>query len=144
MPGGRPSKYTEEIATKICAQIANGKSLRKICEAKDMPSIEAVRLWLADETKAKFLGQYVRAREEQADFYADEIIERADKAFDKDSSAAAKVQVDARKWVASKLKPKRYGEHLDVSATSEITHKWDDMTDEQLDAAIKARQNRLA
>jgi hypothetical protein len=28
-----------------------------------------------------------------------------------------RVQVDARKWVASKLKPKVYGDRLDVSVT---------------------------
>ena len=113
---GRPTIYSQELATEICQQLANGMSLRKICEQESMPAIDSVRRWLIDEDKPEFQAQYAHAREEQADFYADAIIEEADKAIDKDSAAAAKVKVDARKWVASKLKPKRYGDKLDLDA----------------------------
>lgn len=113
----RPTKYTDELAIEICSEIANGLSLRKICERDDIPSIDTIRRWLLDEDKQQFQAQYARARDEQADFYADAIIEEADKATDRDSAAAAKVKVDARKWVASKLKPKRYGDKLDLDAT---------------------------
>lgn len=112
----RPSKYTPELAYEICSQLANGKSLRKICESSEIPSIDTIRRWLLDEDKAEFQAQYARARDEQADYYADAIIEEADKATDRDTAAAAKVRVDARKWVASKLKPKRYGDKLDLDA----------------------------
>lgn len=113
---GRPTKFTPELGTQICSQLADGLSLRKICEATEMPSIDTVRRWLLDDNKQEFQVQYVRAREEQADYYADAIIEEADKATDRDSAAAAKVKVDARKWVASKLKPKKYGDKLDLDA----------------------------
>jgi len=112
---GRPSIYTPELVTKLCSHIADGESLRKVCARGDMPAIETVRHWLGDKNKADFLAQYTRAREEQADWYADEIIEQADKAFDKDSAAAAKIKVDARMWVASKLKPRRYGNQVDIT-----------------------------
>lgn len=104
---GRPSSFTEKIAAAICNELAEGKSLRTICVAADMPSRESVRRWLMDNED--FRGQYARAREEQADFYADEIVELADTAED---VAKAKLQIDARKWVASKLKSKAYGDKI--------------------------------
>lgn len=112
---GRPTKYTEELASEICKQIMEGKSLRQICESKEMPDRSTVHDWLArDET---FAVQYARARDTQADTLADDIVAISDTATDKDSAAAAKVRVDARKWVAAKLKPKRYGDKLDLDQT---------------------------
>lgn len=141
---GRPTVYKKSLANRICDRIAEGESLRSICRDSDMPHVQTVRRWLADDNKKDFRAQYIRAREEQADYYADVIVEEADKAKDRDSAAAAKVKVDARKWVASKLKPKKYGEKLDIDQTSEVTHKFEDMTDEQLDRAIKERQDRVS
>lgn len=74
-----------------------------------MPSAETVRRWLADESYAQFRGQYARAREDQADTYADEIVTIADEATD---PALARLQMDARKWVASKLAAKKYGDKV--------------------------------
>ncbi len=62
-------------------------------------------------------AQYARAREEQADFYADEIVTIADTEPD---AATARVRVDARKWVASKLKPKRYGDKLALGGADDL------------------------
>lgn len=112
---GRPSKYTEELAAEICTRIMNGESLRTICETEGMPRRETVHRWLAENET--FSLQYARARDTQADTYADDIVAIADQATDKDSAAAAKVRVDARKWVAAKLKPKRYGDKLDLDQT---------------------------
>lgn len=104
----RPSSFSEEIADDICQRIADGKSLRSICSHEGMPSRESVRRWLADNEN--FRGQYARAREEQADYYADEIIEIADLAEDPQK---ARVQIDARKWKASKMAPKKYGDKVE-------------------------------
>ena len=109
--GGRP-KRTKELATQVCALIAAGESLRAIGRRPDMPSADFFREWLAAD--ADFAAQYARAREEQADHYADEIVEMADAAIGKDAAEvqARRLAVDARKWVASKLKPKKYGEKV--------------------------------
>ena len=113
---GRPSTYTEEIAQTICRRLAEGESLRSICRDDAMPSWCAVRRWL--QTNESFQAQYARARDEQADTHADEIIDIADQATDRDSAAAAKVRVDARKWVAAKLKPRKYGDRQIVEVGS--------------------------
>lgn len=124
MAGGRPSKYSMELVTDICRRIAEGQSLRKICAGPGMVHIDTVREWLLQ--KPEFSAQYARAREEQADLLADECIEIAD---DKSqdildikeggdtrmitNSAAvqrAKLQVDARKWKAGQLAPKKWGQ----------------------------------
>ena len=107
---GRPSKFTQDLADSICSEIAIGKSLRKICEGDEFPTVKTVFNWL--RTDEAFLQQYTRAREEQAESYADEIIDIADTEADPNK---ARVRVDSRKWVVSKLLPKKYGDKLDVT-----------------------------
>ena len=63
---GRPSSYTQEIAVKVCALIAEGKSQREIIKMPRMPSQSTMDRW-RDEY-ADFRVQYTRARERQADY----------------------------------------------------------------------------
>ena len=72
-----------------------------------MPGHTAVWAWL--DKHQEFADKYARARELQAEYYADEMVEIADSA-DKDTAQAARVRVDTRKWIASKLRPKKYGD----------------------------------
>ena len=68
-----------------------------------------VMKWLGQQ--ASFAEQYARARETQADTIFDEIVDLADEAgFTNERIAKARLQIDARKWVAGKLRPKKYGE----------------------------------
>lgn len=96
------------VMTEICRRLIEGESLRTICEAADMPDRATVARWLAQNDDLR--KEYTLAREMQAETYADEIVDIADKSYDRDSAAAAKVKFEARKWVASKLLPKKYGE----------------------------------
>jgi hypothetical protein len=134
----RPLKWTlankSRACRAICEQIATGpKSLREICRAPSMPSIWSVLYWL--NTDAEFARQYARARELQADYFADEIIEIADTEKD---AAKARNRIDARKWMAAKLRPKVYGDRLHVDSDAHIT-----LTDEQLDARIAKLSREL-
>ena len=106
-PRGRPSQYTQDKASDICDMIAAGSSLRKICARDDMPDQTTVFRWLANNEN--FRLQYARAREAQADTYADEIPDIAD---DEADPQRARVRIDARKWAAGKLRPKKYGERV--------------------------------
>ena len=95
---------------EICTRIASGESLTRICRDETMPGLSAVYQWLLVHTE--FAEMYARAREDQADTLADEIIDIADesqggKVADVHS---ASLRVDARKWVAAKLKPRKYSE----------------------------------
>lgn len=101
-------EFSQEIADTICREIAEGRSLRAICAADGMPDKASVFRWLdAHET---FRDQYARAREQQAEHYAEELIEIVDSEND---PARARVRMDARKWAASKLAPKKYGDKVE-------------------------------
>lgn len=123
---GRPSSYTDEIAAEICERIADGQSLVAICRDESMPSERTVRFWLARE-EGNFLPLYVRAREQQTERYVDEMISIADSvAGERESSPAvhaARLAIDTRKWAASKLLPRKYGDRLGVDSTGSLTIK---------------------
>lgn len=131
---GRPSKYTEKLASEICTRLAEGESLRQICSDDKMPSKSTVLRWLFENDKSGFQDQYARAREIQAENWADEILEVADdgendwmKREGKDEEPywvlngehvqRSRLRVDSRKWLMSKLMPKKYGDrqHLEHS-----------------------------
>jgi len=112
MTAGRPTLYSEEIVNEILKQITEGAGLVRICKAGNMPEVSTVYRWL--QSDEKFFNRYTRARDEQADTLADEICEIAD--TEKDANKA-RVRVDARKWVASKLKPKKYGDKQEIDVT---------------------------
>src|SRR3990172_1260060 len=111
---GRPTDYNDEIVSKICELLMMGQSLRSICRQDNMPGLSTICEWLSK--RVEFAEQYARARETQADLMAEDIIEIADTAKDKNNAHAVQVRVDARKWIASKLKPKTYSDHLKVEA----------------------------
>lgn len=104
---GRPSGFTQEIADAICERLCEGESLRTICDAPDMPNKATVFRWLA--ANEAFSDQYARARETQADVIADEILAISDEEPDPQK---ARVRIDARKWLAGKMRPKVYGDKV--------------------------------
>jgi hypothetical protein len=123
--------YSPELADLICEKIAEGQSMRNICQADDMPAMSTVFKWLREN--AEFSQQYARAKDECADMMAEEMLEIADDAtndwmerFDKDGGnigwqlngehvQRSRLRIDTRKWLASKLKPKKYGERTTLS-----------------------------
>lgn len=116
MPAGRPTDYNEEIANKICDLISDGQSLRKICERQDMPAKGTVLRWVS--VHKEFQDQYAYARELQADVLFDETLDIADQ-YDPENDTEnpdhiqrARLRIDTRKWIAGKLRPKKYGEKV--------------------------------
>ena len=116
----RPTIYSEELAQTICESLMVGMSLRKICELDDMPAISTVMQWLASN-KSDFMEQYAHARQVQAEYLLDELIDIADDSskdyvivdgqerLDQEHIQRAKLRIDTRKWNIEKLAPKRYG-----------------------------------
>jgi hypothetical protein len=98
-----------------------------------MPCVATIFNWLRKHDD--FLEQYERAKEIQADALAEDILDIADDGTndwmareDKDGKnigwqlngehvQRSRLRVDARKWIASKLKPKKYGDQVKVEAT---------------------------
>lgn len=122
---GAPSKRTPELEDALCELIATGSSL--VSASKECGvNIATVMRWVGEYDD--FRAKYVRAREMQAEHYAAEIVDIADEAevqqvvtpdgvvdFKLDATAVArnKLRVEARKWVASKLLPKKYGDRVE-------------------------------
>lgn len=133
MGAGRPTDYSQELVEAICERIADGESLRSICSDDDMPNKATVFRWLA--AHEEFSDQYAHARSAQADSIFDEILDIADDGRNdwmerKDAEGEnigwqengealrrSVLRVDARKWMAGKLRPKKYGEKLNLEHT---------------------------
>lgn len=113
---GRPSSYTDEIADQICERLAEGESLVVICRSEGMPSYSSISRWLLDEKRDDFRAKYALARATQADYLADQMQVIADEC---DDPAKARLQIDTRKWHASKLAPKKYGDKVTVGGDAE-------------------------
>ena len=110
VPAGRPTLYSDELAQRVCEHISDGLSLKSIGQRKGMPKPRTIYKWLKEDHE--FLHMYEIAKQEQADLYAEEILEIADNP-DPSATNRDRLRVDARKWIASKLKPKKYGDRLD-------------------------------
>lgn len=86
---GRPSKYTEELAGKICDLIAEGHSERSICKMEGMPNLST--LWRWKDQYPEFCNRSVRAREASAEIFNER---RMKKAQDLYNEAMNRLQID--------------------------------------------------
>lgn len=134
---GRPSSFTQETADAICERLIEGESLRAICADENMPNAATVCRWLANNEP--FREQYARAREAQADTLTDEMLDIADDGrndwvekknaegdvtgveYNGDAVQRSRLRIDTRKWYASKLAPKKYGEKIDLNHGGGLT-----------------------
>lgn len=131
---GRPSIYSEDLVNQICIKLSLGQSLRSICSEEGMPSQALVYSWLY--SKPEFLEKYTRAREEQAETHADEIVDIADETpmvkeiKDKNGNVIditldsayiswQKNRIESRKWNAAKQRPKKYGDKVQIGGDAE-------------------------
>jgi hypothetical protein len=139
MAGGRPSLYNDELAKKVCALIADGHSLRTIAAMDGLPCKETITNWCLN--KPEFLIQYVRAKEEQAEAFAEELLDIADDARNDwmennapgnvgwqangEHIQRSRLRIDARKWLMGKMKPKKYGDkqHIEVEDVTSVAEK---------------------
>jgi transposase-like protein len=149
--GGRPSDYSEELSARICARLAAGESMRTVCKDDDMPSAQTLFSWMRKHSE--FLEQYTRAKEESADALIEESLDIADDGtndwmekhnadgenigwtLNGEHVQRSKLRIDTRKWMASKLKPKKYGDRLEHTGSINFTN----MSEEELDQRIAQR-----
>lgn len=128
---------SEEIRASICEQLADGKSLREICRQEGMPAASTVFVELSQD--AGFAEQYARAKQAGIEAMADEITDIADNARNDwmerngsddvgwvangEHTRRSQLRIDTRKWLLSKLAPKKYGDRIehDVKGTMSVT-----------------------
>lgn len=131
---GRPSTFTQELADRICSQLAMGDSLRTVCKGEDMPALATVFNWFRNYPS--FLEQYTRAKQESADAMAEDILDIADhsaqdiitkssengteyEVVNNEVIQRSRLRVETRKWLMAKMKPKKYGDKLDLTSDGE-------------------------
>lgn len=136
MPAGRPTTYTPEIAAKVCAHIAGGKSLRSTARVEGMPALSSLTKWLREHEE--FSAQYATATAERADHIFEEMLEIANtpivgeqvttkQVYSADGVPMAvsevtkvrremvehrKLQIDTRKWILARMAPRKYGDRV--------------------------------
>lgn len=125
----RPTTYSEELADTICDLLMDGNSLVKICEQDGMPHRSTVIRWMAADED--FATRCARAREAQADFMDDKILDVAN-ASTPETAVADRVKIAAYQWRAAKLQPKKYGDKVDLNLSGSVSL----MTDDQLESRI--------
>ena len=114
---GAPTKLTDKVASEICERLASGDSLKQICLTKGMPSERSVFNWLLKD--ADFLQQYTRARERQADAFAEQLVQIAeDESIPVDR---ARLQVDTKKWIMARVAAKKYGDKIEQQMSGNLT-----------------------
>ena len=119
--------YTDEVAKVICDRIIQGESVRSICDDGEMPNISTVFKWLAEQEG--FSDQYEKATAFRSVHMAEEILDICDDTSNDDIDidlgegvtssransehiARSRLRVDTRKWLMSKLQPKKYGDKI--------------------------------
>lgn len=154
---GRPSDYTRELAEKICERVATSTdSLEKICSDDDMPNRATVYRWLFKH--AEFSDMYARAKEGQMELMAEECLQIADdgrndikiiegrngediEVTNHDVINRSRLRVDTRKWLMSKLAPRRYGEKAQLELDAQLS--LNKLTEEELLAAAAPLIERM-
>jgi hypothetical protein len=110
-------------ANAVVEHIRGGMSLRRAAEAAGVPTSTFLD-WCAKD--ADLADRYARARDSMIDAMADDLLTIADKpAADAVEAQKHRLQVDARKWLLSKLAPKRYGDRLEVAGDPTAPMKTD-------------------
>jgi hypothetical protein len=108
---------------QMCEHIESGGSLREWCRKKGTPDFSTVKRALRD-CGGEYRAQYARAREDSADASHDRILDTAKKVTDGSLEPdRARIEIDARKWSAGRMKPKKYGDRIfnDVNAKVDMS-----------------------
>lgn len=122
---GRPTLFTQELFDAICGRIAAGESLRSVCRDEAMPAHSTFLLWTSRDEALS--DQYAQARDARADLIFDEMLEIADtpevgqktvskatglEITEADMIEHRRLRVDTRKWILSRMAPKKYGDKV--------------------------------
>lgn len=135
-PNNPNTVYTKKVAASICQYIMEGMSIREIERQEGMPCSTTIFNWLALD-KNGFVEQYTRAKECQSEYMAEEMLEISDDAQNdymkrnhEDNEGwqengehiqRSRLRIETRKWLMSKMKPKKYGDKLRTEHSGSVT-----------------------
>ncbi len=148
---GRPTTYKPAVAVEICTRLAIGESLVEICREDKMPSYATIMRWLfesypPDDPRTEFREMYARAREAQAETFADQMVviaddDSGDVLYDLDGHPVQattvriqrhRLRVDTRKWIVSKLLPRYADKGREAVDTPSIPTETEVLDDREL------------
>ena len=132
---GRPFDYTPELFNEMMAAIATSThSLRTICAThENFPDVASFYRWL--QAFPELREQYARAKEDQLQALEDEMRDIADESandymmtkygpkLDKEAVMRSKLRIETRQWLMGKLRPKKYGDKVQVENSGEVKVK---------------------
>lgn len=130
---GRPSKYTLQLVAPLLQRLALGESLTSICKDPSLPNRDTIYSWVmpwSPQYIKEFSDQYARAREVQMESWQDQIVDISDDGLadfisneegktviDYEHIQRSRLRVDTRKWLMSKIIPRKYGDKLQQEIT---------------------------
>lgn len=128
---GRPTIFSPEVAEEICLRLSDGETLISICRDERMPAKTTIWRWLQNKEYEDFRNSYTQARIDQAQHWADEIVEISDdgardvtidpetgqERLNHDHIQRSRLRVDTRKFLMAKIAPRLYGDKTSVELT---------------------------
>lgn len=119
----QPVYEWDKLWPEILREIGNGASLIKAINKPGYPTYDSVQKYMRAHPDIKRL--YEEAVEIRADHLAESLIDISDETppegLDGPQLSAwinqMKIRIDTRKWTAAKLRPKQWGERMDVNVT---------------------------
>ena len=126
-PKGTGNRYTKVLGERICERLAQGETLKAICEDYKL-GMTTIYRWQG--VYPEFAENYARAREFQARSWFEEMIQAAktpeygdvkesgidgqgntwEKTKTEDQVAHRRLKIDTLKWAVSKILPREYGD----------------------------------
>lgn len=144
--GGRPTLFSEALATEIIEWLEDGKTLLRWCEQPGKPDRRTVHRWA--RARPGFASSLAQARENATHAMVEDTVDIADdgqndtyrdedgnERVDTDAIQRSKLRVETRLKVAAMLNPLRYGPKLDVTSAGQALGT---LPEDQIDARLKA------
>ena len=132
---GRPSKYTPEIAQKMCEMLADGIPLREICRQDGFPAWQTVYDWMYRDdalgdagvglsrviARAREVGQDAMAERAYVEMYQEpeRILSEGGGKIDPGYVQLVKARAEITLKLLAKWNPKRYGDRVALAGDAE-------------------------
>lgn len=150
--GGRPSKYTKEIAEEIVQRLSEGEPLRQICRSDNMPEWRTIYDWMARDSELS--AAIARARELGQDAIAEDILRELQDEPERILSEGGgridsgyvqllRTRADIKLKLLAKWNPKRYGDRVALAGDAEAPVVVQTQTAEEVREMLKLVEMKI-
>jgi len=99
--------FSVVTCNQVLKKLIEGKTLLEICKEKGMPPRAVIYMWR--RMYPDFDAEVKKAKEQAAEYIADEVREIAKNTKTKKDAVVNKVKINANQWLAEKQAPSLYG-----------------------------------